>query len=372
MPVRTAFLLGSLNRGGAETLLLDCFKNASYAGFSFIGIYRKEGALSEAFQSTGVPLFQIAPESRTDLGYLFRLRKLLVRNGITIVHAQQPIDAIYAKLACIGTNIKIVLTFHGYDQDCSLIEKRLIRWCIGKTDLNIFVSQHQKKAYAKYYPVSSSNHAVVYNGIDFRKMVSNPHTNWRKQLHIDDSVLILGSVGNFSAVRDQITICHFLKLLAEKQIDFRFLFAGKEHTGEEWRYEQCVNYCRENNLSDKVLFAGSRSDIPDMLSQLDAFVYASDHDSFGIAVIEAIASAIPVFVNDWEVMQEVTSQGKYAHLYQTKNTSDLLEQFSHFIAQRESMQAEAREAAIRAKEQFGIQQHLEHLTDVYQALISKG
>ncbi|MFC2425947.1 MAG: hypothetical protein ACFNUT_05350, partial [Bacteroidota bacterium] len=41
--MKIAYMLGSLNRGGMETLLLDVFKNARIAEYSFIGIHRKGG-----------------------------------------------------------------------------------------------------------------------------------------------------------------------------------------------------------------------------------------------------------------------------------------------------------------------------------------
>jgi len=47
--MKVAYLLGSLNRGGTETLLLDVFSNADKASYEMIGIYRKDGAYRNDF-----------------------------------------------------------------------------------------------------------------------------------------------------------------------------------------------------------------------------------------------------------------------------------------------------------------------------------
>lgn len=365
--MKIAYLLGSLNRGGTETLLLDCFRNSEDCDFPFIGIYRKDGVLTEDFGKTKVPLFHLAPQSKTDIGYLFRLRKTLLHEKITIVHAQQPLDAIFAYFACCGTGIKIALTFHGYDIGMSRLEKQMIRWIIRRTDRNIFVSNAQREYYKAHYHFLLSKSSIVHNGIAFEKLeINEPSTSLRNELQLKDSTLLLGSVGNFGDVRDQLTICKFLKLLADKDIDFHFLFIGRKNSNEAWRYDQCVDFCKENHLEEKVSFLGSRTDVPQVLRQLDAFVYATDHDSFGIAVIEAIASCLPVFVNDWDVMTEITENGKYAHLYKTKDPADLLSKFSLFIEHREQYKTDATSAALWAKEEYNINKHLQQLKDSYQ------
>ncbi len=369
--MRIAYLLGSLNQGGTETLLLDCFRNAAIAEFPFIGIFRKEGILADDFKKTGIPLFHLTPKSKTDIAYFVKLRMLLIRNDITIVHAQQPLDALYALIATVGTNIKVALTFHGYDMDAGKTDKTLIRWVIRHTDPNIFVSNSQKRYYHQQYRFKEENSVTVYNGISFDKLTPAKSNSWRAELNITTDTILLGSVGNFGAVRDQLTICKFLKLLNDNKINFRFLFVGKKNPGEECRYDQCISFCNENGLNDKVMFLGARSDVPDILTQLDAFIYATDHDTFGIAVIEAMASSVPVFVNDWEVMLEITEGGNYAHLYNTKDPEDLLSKFLPFTANPDLYKQKAEEAARWVRETYSIERHLNQLKETYKRIINR-
>ncbi len=365
--LRIAYLLGSLNRGGTETLMLDVFKYQKNVDYNFIGVYRKYGTYEEEFLATNHNIFKIGPSSIFDISYIFKLRRLLKKEKIDIVHAQQCIDAVFALFATWGSKIKVIQTFHGFDYNCKLIHRILIRYSITRTNANCFVSETQRQYYIDKYRLKKSKQNVVYNGVNFHKL------DIVQQLYSiipnrKDGEYLLGSVGNFVAVREQIVICRFLKLLKEQNIPFQFVFAGMRCESESWRYDECVNYCRKNNLLDNVHFPGSIKDVPNMLKQLDAFIYASNHDTFGIAVVEAIASGVPVFVNDWQTMREITNNGVWATIYKTGNEQDLLEQFLISITDIDKLKIEAVESAKAIRFRFSIENHLNLLTKIYYTL----
>lgn len=378
-----AYLFGSLQRGGTETLLLDVFRNASKNNLKAIGIYRKPGLLETDFLKSGIPFHKL-PARRNLPCYLWQLRSLLKANGVDIAHAQQPIDALYAWLACIGTGIRVVHTFHGYDFDGSSMAKGILSFIIHRTALNIYVSETQRDYYCRKYGLDAAKQVVVYNGISFDKLdlpinqltkshrfnnLSNASiSNLREELHLSADTILLGAIGNFNAVRDQFTICRFLKLLHDQDVDFHFVFAGKRIEAMGYLYDQCTEYIRQNGLEHRVTFLGSRNDVPLILKQLDAFIYSTDHDTFGIAVVEAMATGIPVFVNDWGVMEEITDGGKYATLYKTKDEQDLLRHFMLFLQDKEPSQFKANEASGFVREKYSIEKHISNLYYIYSLL----
>ena len=371
--MKIAYLFGSLTHGGAETLMLDVFRNATKNGLDAFGIYRKTGEHENGFLHSGLPMFKL-PAKKNLISYLLSLRKLIIANNATVVHAQQPIDALYSYLACLGTGIKIMLTFHGYEFNQSFTSLSIIKFIIHHTHRNIFVSEAQRDYYIKKYHLKPQNQRVVYNGISFEKMsVSEEQLEnkpmdisfIRKELQISQDTILLGSVGNFLPVRDQMTLCRFAKELKQTGIDFRLLLIGKRLEFAASLYDDCVNYCKENKLTDNVLFAGLRTDVPRILPLLDAFVYATDHDTFGIAVVEAMATATPVFVNDWEVMNEITGHGKYATLYKTKDEKDLLEKFLLFLKNKDEYTEKAGAAKQYVRDMFSIEKHIEDLKKTY-------
>lgn len=364
MTKKTAYLLGSLNRGGTETLLLDVFRNAARCGLQAVGIYRKTGVYEQEFQQSGTPMHKLTPGKKL-LSYLIRLRRTLRTNEVTTVHAQQPLDALYAWLAIRGTGIQLILSMHGFDYSDSKLSKAILLFILKRTNCNVYVSQYQCQYYTQKYKLAPNKQQVVYNGISFDKLQSTGPNNIRKELGIPDDTLLIGSVGNFNAVRNQLSICRFLAKLKNIGIDFHFVFAGKRIESSAYLYDQCTEFCQTNQLDKQVHFLGLRNDIPQLLEAMDAFIYASDHDTFGIAVVEAMATATPVFVNNWAVMAEITENGKLATLYKSKDEEDFIQHFSLFLQQRAFYQQKAIETAQIVRQKYSIETHIKTLQDIY-------
>lgn len=367
--IKIAYLLGSLNRGGTETLLLDILKNGEDQ-FHKITIYRKDGNFSGHFRSSGSPLYKLTPGPIYLFWlYLWKLRRILKNNSVSVVHTHQKLDTLYARMACLGLKIKIIQTIHEFDFQINIISRFLFGIGFYLADCNLFVSNFQKHHFVTSYPgVAKKPSFTMYNGIDFGRFNQITRSDLRREFQLADKTLLMGMVGNFVKGHDQLTICRFLTVLNSQGIDFKFLFVGKKDERNALLYDECVKFCEFNGLSDKCLFIGSRSDVPDILNQLDAFFYSSGHDTFGIAVIEAIVAGIPVFVNDWAVMREITDNGDRAILYKTKDENDLYNKFIQFISQPNELRRKAKLNAEWARKKYSIREHLKKLKEVYSAL----
>ena len=369
--MKVAFLLGSLNRGGTETLLLSILKNLKSDQFNAIVLYRKSGTLETEIKNTRFPVIKIS-DQKSYFSYLKELKKSIISNDVNIVHAQQPLDALNAFLVCFGMKIPIILTLHGYDFfDKRLLSKLLLRIILPLTNVNFYVSQAQKEYYTKKYFLRNKNQKVLFNGIPLNEFIQSNNSkkisenNLRKQLNIEENTLLLGCVGNFNEVRDQFTICKFLKLLQNETDNFHFVFVGGKVNNVPYFFDECVNFCDRNNLTSNVSFLGTRNDVSVLVSQFDAFVYSTNHDTFGIAVVEAMSVNVPVFVNDWIVMKEITDNGKYATLFRTKDEVDLYEKFLLFLHDKSQFLKKAQDASIHVLDNFSIEKHIENLTLEY-------
>lgn len=362
--MKIAYLLGSLNRGGTETLMLDVFRNAAYNELDAVGIYRKSGVLENDFLNSGVKMYHL-PTGKDMFLYVFRLRALLKTHKVDIVHAQQPIDALLSYIACFFSQTKIILTLHAYDFVETQFSKIILKFILKRTNFNIYVSNSQRIYYIDSYKLDKAKQKTVYNGIAFEKLNNNYSSKIREDLKLEPDGMLIGTVGNFVHGRDQFTICKFLNELKNHDIPFQFIFVGKRNGQTPERYDACVEFVEKNNLSDRVHFLGSRQDVPELLQQLNAFIYSTEHDTFGIAVVEALACGLPVFVNDWDVMAEITDNGKLASLYKTKDEKDLFRQFSLFLQDKQMYIETARVAKNIVRKRFSIKEHISQLKNIY-------
>lgn len=369
--IKVAYLLGALERGGTETLLLDTLREAARVNLPCLLIHRKQGTLLAEFEQTGVPIHHQPIKHSLDFGYVLRLRKRLLLDEVQVVHAQLPLDAFLAFWACLGTGIKLVLSIHGYDVGYGKLVSSMLGFILRRTDLTLFVSQQVQQHYVSVYALGTSERRqrVVYNGVDFSKFDQPFQLSIRTELGILSDSLLLGNVGNFVMVRDQLTVCHFLSELKKRGIHVQFVFVGARNAATPALYDACVAYCATYGLTEQVHFLGSRPDVPAILQQLDAFVYASDHDTFGIAVVEAMGVGLPVFVNDLTVMQEITRNGRWATIYKTKNVDDLTDKFIQFIWDRELFKQKAVRNSVFVRQAYSIDQHVQTLHNYYRALL---
>ena len=114
-----------------------------------------------------------------------------------------------------------------------------------------------------------------------------------------------------------------------------------------------------------MFFLGGRSDVPAVLQNVDAFVYSTNDDTFGIAVVEAMATGLPVIVNDWEVMKEVTENGNLAYLYKTKDIEDCVERLGQLVNNLANYKQVARMNAKIVRERYSIEAHIQNLSHIY-------
>lgn len=379
--MKVAYFLGTLNRGGAETLILDICRQHEQLPFEFVCLYRREGNMSEAFKTSGASLKHI-PKRKSLLLYIIRLRKWFKREDITIVHSQTASNTLLLALALCGTGIKVVTSFHGHlFADAAWWKRKIV---YAASDKIICVSEYQKRYYEQKWGLPEGNKLeVAYNGIDFTKF---DRLEPREDLTFDigdwtfdkNSGIRLCMVGNFVKGRSQMVIVkalHKLKEKREKRKEERgkwdFYFIGRKDNGQERRYDDCVQYCEKNQLTN-VHFLGGREDVPELLRTMDGFVYSTEHDTFGIAVVEAIAAGIPIVVNDHPVMKEVCGVANEGIRYfRTDDAEGAAAQIEAMMADLEKSKQAAAANAKRVREQYSIEKHIERLNEVYALLENK-
>lgn len=130
-------------------------------------------------------------------------------------------------------------------------------------------------------------------------------------------------------------------------VKMKLIIAG---SGNE--YKKLCNLAERLEVAEQIEFVGfvDHGNVPDLLSSFDIFVALSRSESFGIAVIEASATELPVVVSDVGGLSEVVDHGETGWVVPSENPERAAEAISRLVsdeALRRKMGENGRRRVIR-------------------------
>jgi len=367
--MKVLHILDSLNRGGVEMLTLDVCRNAKRNALDLVFAATGGGTLEADFRDAGVDLYRFHRRFPIDPVLVTKLRNLIVKEKIDIVHSHQAVAGIHAYLATRGTDVKNVLTFHGFYS--GLKERSTMNFLIPRMSANVSCSNGLLEWLVESEKVDAKRFQVIYNGVDAKRLKYDGD-GLSEELNLPDDALLFGMVAHFYAAqrKDQITLCRAFAEIASELPNAHLILVGGMEAGGEEKYEQCVTICREAGLLDRVHFLGRRNDVAKVVNSLDIHVFSSLHEGLPIALIEAMLSKKPCVLSDIAPYREASNGGKYAEIFETQNTDELAEKLKKLggdVGLRNELGSRAYDFAQKT---FNIESHIKNLKTLYTSLRS--
>ncbi|MDH3491978.1 MAG: glycosyltransferase [Acidobacteriota bacterium] len=363
------YTLDSLNRGGAETFVLDLCRNAGRFGITPVFAAFGGGTLEDDFRAGGFEFIKIERRAPLDPRLVIRLRKLIREFNIDIIHTSQPVEALHAYFAAFLTRTKCIQSHQGvYSEKRNKIAARFITPLV---DANITVSESLRIWLENELRVDTSKRFyLAYNSVEPSRLAPTGN-DVRDELGIAKEALVIGNVGNFmvSGRKEQLTICRAFSKLPADERKLALIFAGKARLGEQDYLERCKAFCADAGIADLVFFLGERDDIPDVLKALDIFVFASVAEGLPIALIEAMLAGLPVVASDIPQNLEVTNQGQTARIFPVGDPDSLagaIHELANDPVAREKTAAAGRDFALK---KFTMESHFETLLGIYREVM---
>jgi glycosyltransferase involved in cell wall biosynthesis len=126
-------------------------------------------------------------------------------------------------------------------------------------------------------------------GIDLEPYRSAPsREEARRELGIPADAPVVGHVGQFEARKNHSFLVKVAVEVLKSRPEIRFLMIGDGPLRP-----QIETMARDLSIEKRVIFAGSRSDVPRlMLSAMDVFAFPSLEEGFGIVLTEAQAAGL--------------------------------------------------------------------------------
>lgn len=291
----------TLGHGGSERVALEIADAVRVHGWrSFIA--GAPGGLTDEITTRGIGLEIIPAQGywpQDIIGNIFRLRWLIRRHGVRLLHIHNRAPGWSALAAARAEGIPVVSTYHsGYGSRTHF--KRMFNSVMVRTDKVILSSEYVNGEVVKAYGPDPGNRLSIYNGIDLERFSRGAVAAERSErllaqwgIPADRKIILMAT--RFTRLKGHlIAIEAVAQLKAAGVAGFVCVLAGGDERSEAYRAELEMRIA-ELGVRDLVLLPGVCTDMPAALSLADIVLSPSvTSENMPLARIEAAAMEVPV------------------------------------------------------------------------------
>lgn len=309
-------VVGVMNRGGAETMLMDLFRRL-HSNFRFIFLVNKKkhttpkGDFDDDITSIQGEMIYI--DSVWDIGiikYISHFKKIVEQIGkIDIVHSHLNSKGGIISFAARKCGIDYVivhshacLKFSGSLSSVivNCAELYFQRYLINKYATDYWAcSEEALESLFNKKNINSDRCLVIKNAIDSEKYLNidlGKLVDIKKSLNLPCDRLIIGTVGRIAKVKNYDFLIDVLKLLKEKGIQFLFIFVGLKQ--DKVYSNEVFGKIKEYGMENDVMYLEPRSNLEYIYPLFDLFVAASAREGLGLVSVEAQAAGVPCIISE--------------------------------------------------------------------------
>jgi glycosyltransferase involved in cell wall biosynthesis len=370
-PTRVLWLIKGLGAGGAETLLLLWAKVRDRRRFVYEAAYvlPRKTALVEPMRESGVPVRCLNGGREWDVRWLLRLRRLLRQRRPHVVHVHSPYVAGFTRLVIRSLprrdRPRLVTSEHlpwsGYAPATRMLNALTYRL----DDAHVAVS-HAVLTSIPSRLVDGTR--VIRTGVDVAKIrgLRGERDGVRATLGVAPGEFVIGTIANFRVQKDYPTLLRAAARVVGSHPHVRFVVVGDGQLEHE-----IVRLRAELSLQESVLLLGRRDDPGRVLAACDAFVLASRFEGLPLALMEALAMALPVVATSSAGVRECVTDDEDALLVPVGDARALASALGRVIDEPDLRERLARGAGTAA-ERFDVVRMAHEIEALYRDMTDDG
>ncbi len=292
-----------------------------------------------------------------------RIARFIESNNIDVLHAHVARDYVAASIACrVAGRAKLVLTRH-----VVFPLKPFHRFALRNVDAAIAVSSAVKVQLERIFPAEKVT--LIPNGID---VVDQPVDNrnalgagFRRFHEIPADSLLVVTLGELKVLKGQRDFVLAANEIIKRHPECRFVVAGKDNSVDKKFRRELRRLVKVLGHEERFIWLDWLDDISPLLYAADIFVSPSHSESFGLAILDAMAAATPVVATATDGAKELL-KGTNA-LAPIKDPLGLADKICEFLDDAERSSFLGKQLQVTALENFG----LRSMADATEALYYK-
>lgn len=372
--MKILMVVTSLNVGGAERQVVDLADKLVERGHNIKIVYLT-GKPAILPQSSLIEIISLNLSFSLNnfIKAVKKIRKIVKDFNPDIVHSHMIHANIFMRIVRIFVPFPVLIcTAHSLKEEGKKGSLKLREFLYRITDplcdITTQVGKSGMERYVKNKVTPANKIIYMPNGVDINKFRYDEliKEKMRKEMNLNEKFVWL-AVGRLVSQKNYYCLLRAFKKVIVGRKDAILLIAG----GGELENE--LKKLADNLLlNDSVIFLGVRNDINKLMNVADAFVLSSDFEGFGIVLVEASLSELPVVATNCGESSEIVKNGETGYLVPIKDSEALAEKMLEMMNLSE---LERRKMGEKGREYLANQYDLEKIVDkwisLYQKLLEK-
>lgn len=260
------------------------------------------------------------------------IARIIRRERIDLVHTNMEV-VLDGAVASRILRIPHVLHYRGNTNDEPKLVFDALTWLwIATADLVFCISNATAEIFRKRG--LGAKVESLYNPVDVDTYANAKRSDEvRRELGAGPGDLLVGTIGRIHPRKDIETFIRAAALLGEERADSRFVVVGSAEGPDEVAYEERLREVAARlGIANRLVWAGARRDMPEVMKALDVFLLCSLNEGFGRVAAEALAARTRVVASSSGALPELLAGADSAATASPGNPQSFVDAISAVLA----------------------------------------
>lgn len=297
--MRVLHVVGAMNMGGTETMLMNIFRSIDrkQVKFDFVSYSSNRAYYDEEILELGGRIFHLSKTTSVS-----QLLKIIKENGpYDVIHSHTLFHCGVSNLAgkLAGIPVRIAHAHTTLDDDSNFARRtyiNLMREVIHYSSTHLLACSYEAGRYLfGKNKLGNKRYQYLPNLIDYSKLVTVDEEevrNFKKEYQLENRYVI-GHVGRFTEAKNHVFMINMMEEIVQINPKACLILVGEGSLKTDVQL-----LVKVKNLENHVLLLGLRQDISTILHSFDVFLFPSIFEGLGLVLLEAQMCGVRCIVSE--------------------------------------------------------------------------